>query len=376
MNVREPKIEILGKMDHREDAWKISRPGFNFDDLNMDDIGSMDLSLNSMAVYTLKITSSILFRDLLFSIRPIHPWARSLRSAPLNTDNLALSGEFARGTDWEIVLDVLREIEDGVPQDKARERLPMSLSTDFTVVMDYRTLAGLVKTMMAIDYQLYDIYGKLLIAAIPEMQDSNVRSYEDSVLLSNNELVHSYDTAGEMIFGSYAMKTSLTSQFLRQHHSKIKVYYWNMCQSRGYTNLSMYQDDTIQTAYYIDKSSYHKLMSIRSHWFADWSNDMWGQIVGDYIKDMSVEEFWDFLPNGNGKEDPYHRDMISRVKGEEHNLPCPIMCETPSLIKRRLQIHGKNPIISKYIELLYSGYFTDNPSNEFRQMYMDNGGEV
>ena len=117
-------------------------------------------------------------------------------------------------------------------------------------------------------------------------------------------------------------------------------------------------------------------MSLRSHWFADWSNDMWGQIVGDYIKDMSVEEFWDFLPNGNGKEDPYHRDMISRVKGEEHNLPCPIMCETPSLIKRRLQIHGKNPIISKYIELLYSGYFTDNPSNEFRQMYMDNGGEV
>jgi len=57
------------------------------------------------------------------------------------------------------------------------------------------------------------------------------------------------------------------------------------------------------------------------------------------------------------------------VTGEEHNLPCPIMLEYPDLVQQRLDRHGPNAVIDKYLELVFVGYIVDNPKNELRMEY-------
>lgn len=367
----EPSIKLISVRDNRERAWIYSRPGFDHSDLDMEHIGSMDMSLNSLCTLTFEITSSIMFRDFLFSIRPIQAWARSLRSAPLTADNLSISDEFNWG---EVgIANTLKMIVDGVPQDLARENLPMTLSTSYTISMDFRTVCGLIKTIREIDPKMYEVYGwqfQNQIVEIAGYKTNKVKSFYDNYALKDSEMYHNKLTiVGDMMFGSYLMKCSLSSQFLRRN-SVIKTNIWNEFKEFGYMHSSeMYQYEKLQVAFYIPIKAYDNLMKLRSHWFADWSNDMWGTIVGDYIWDMSIEDFWNFIPSGNGKIDPYHRDMLSRVNGEEHNLPCPIMLEYPGLVYQRLSDHGENPVILKYEKLVSEGYIKDNPKNELRIQY-------
>ena len=370
-----PSVRCLGKVDKRIDAWKISRPGFNHSNVNIEEIGIMDLSLNSLAVYTLEITSSILFRDFMFSLRPIHPWARSLRSAPLKRKYLSISEELANDIDESFINQTIELIESGVEQDIARENLPMSLSTTYVVSIDHRTLVGFLKSMLTLDEKLFQIYGYLFLNALPELRDfdkSNTKEFSNSYLITDDEYnIDGTAEVGSMIAGNFSMKSAMAAQFLRQHNAKVKTEIWNAIKNGGYYNISLQQKDKIDVVFYTDKSAYHRLMQLRSHWFADWSDDMWGNMVGDYISDMSVEQFWDFIPNGNGKQDPYHRDMLSRINGEEHNLPCPIMCEWPDLVNRRLQDFGDNKIIRKYQDLCESGYIKNNVNNQYRMAYID-----
>lgn len=369
-----PSVKLISVCDNRERAWKYSRPGFDHSNLDMENIGSMDMSLNSLCTLTFEITSSIMFRDFLFSIRPISAWARSSRSAPLTKSNLSLSDEFH---DWGSsgIDKTLKLIEQGVPQDKAREHLPMTLSTSYTISMDFRTVCGLLKTMVYMGKDLYNIYGIQFeneIEHISGFKSNKVKDFYNNYALTECEMESSKLTrVGDMRYGSYLMKAALASQFIRQSRSIVKTNIWNMISWKGYLMASkIYQHNLIRVSFYSSVKAYDNLMRLRSHWFADWSNDMWGSIVGEYVKDMSVEEFWNFIPNGNGKADPYYRDMLSRVNGEEHNLPCPIMLEYPDLIYQRLHEQGENPIIHKYINFVELGLIKDNPNNELRKAYV------
>ncbi|GAF67612.1 unnamed protein product, partial [marine sediment metagenome] len=134
----DPKVQLMSVTDNRKNAWIFSRPGFDHRNIDMEAIGGMDMSLNRLCMLTFKVHSSLIFRDWLFSIRPIFPWARSSRSAPLTHDNTMISSEFG-DTGRTRVREVLSKIENGVPQDQAREGLPMTMSTAFIVTMDFRT---------------------------------------------------------------------------------------------------------------------------------------------------------------------------------------------------------------------------------------------
>jgi hypothetical protein len=99
--------------------------------------------------------------------------------------------------------------------------------------------------------------------------------------------------------------------------------------------------------------------------------DMWGGIVSDYIKDMSTKEFWDFLPNGGGKKDPYWADVYNRVIGEDPGLPCPIMCEWKEMLDLKKKQVGDSPLMDYYYRLFEEGYIKDNPENEYRKQYLE-----
>lgn len=368
-----PNVKLISVSDNRESAWKFSRPGFDHSELDMNAIGGMDMSLNSLCMLTFEVHSSLIFRDWMFSIRPIFPWARSSRSAPLTSDNSQISAEFG-SIGAERVQMVLEAIEKGVPQDKAREGLPMSMATAYTVTMDLRTCIGMVKAMEELDDSMYQIYGKRFNSAMSKIsgaKNSSVKSFKEQYMLIPEEFGMTGATnMGKTMIGFYDMKSALMAQFLRMSHASVRTSIWNEINDSGYINMGhRSQDDNFKVAFSCDIEAYHKLMVLRSHWFADWSDDMWGNIVGDYIEGMDTETFWNFIPNGNGKKDPYHRDMISRITGEEHNLPCPIMTECPSLVEQRYKDLGDNKIIQMYLRLCRLGYIDNNPDNKLRKQY-------
>jgi len=100
---------------------------------------------------------------------------------------------------------------------------------------------------------------------------------------------------------------------------------------------------------------------------------MWGDLINDYIADMSVVEFWDFLPNGGGKRDPYWADVYNRVLRKDPGIPCPIMCEWPEMIDKKEEEVGSSLITNMYKALFEGGFIKDNPDNEYRKLYLQLG---
>lgn len=379
MKTYEPYVKMIGVLDDRISAWNTSRPNFKPGDIPLEEVEQMDLSLNSMKVYTLEIRSSVIFRDLIFSLRPIQGWAQSTRSAPLDRDTLRISDEYSEfKEDNDKISEMISRFEDGESRDKVRGLLTTTISTVYTIVIDHRVLMGFLKSLEQINEAVFLRYGTLFLKATNGFSDyskSTVKPIHPFVSINEKERGEERtEKAGSMIFGYYNMKCAMAAQFLRQHYSKIKIGYWDMLPNLFDTSLS--QSDTVDVAFYIDEMSYARLMSMRSHWALDWSMDMWGALIGDYIKDMTIEEFWHFLPNGGGKKDPYWADVYNRVLRKDPGIPCPIMCEWPAMISRKEAEVGYSPVIQKYYDLADCGLIIDNPKNEHRMKYIELGGEA
>jgi len=370
----QPKVQLINVMDNRAEAWTNSRPTFNSGDLEVESALSMDMAFNSLCMMSFKITSSMYFRDFLFTIRPLYAWAMSSRDIEFNTDNLQISSECSWGQ--EGVSRALELTRQGLHQNICRQELPMTLSTTYVINMDFRTVCGLIKSMQILDPKLFEAYGKLFIDQVESIKgyrDNVIKEFSESYLISDDELEDAnFETSGDMIYGSRVMNVALAAQFLRQSQSKIKTSIWNDIFYSGYACASKkYQDNISRVVYYIPKNIYHSLMRNRSHWFADWRPNMWGGIIGDYIKDMTTKEFWEFTPSGNGRHDPYYYHTLKRIQGDDLNSPCPIALEHPELVYDRFSDQGENPIVNKYLDLVKEGYIKDNPNNKNRIQYTE-----
>lgn len=368
-----PYVKLIKEVDGREHAWRVSRPKFKEENLNLDEIGKMDLSLNSLRIFILEIQSSTIFRDMIFALRPIDGWALSTRSMPINEDTLRISSEFSHyPEDHEGIEEMLRRVDAGESRDATRELLPTTLSTKYTIAINFRVLMSFLKSLRTLNRCLFDHYGALLIEATntkKEFEESTVQPAHNFTMIKSKERIHGIKTLGNMVFGHYEMKMALASQFLRQHYSKIKIDYWNMVPD--YYSLRYSQRDKIAVVFYIDEVAYSRLMSMRAHWVLDWSLDMWGTIVGEYIDKMTPWEFWNFIPNGNGKKDPYYADVYNRIIGEDPGLPCPIMCQWPEMLDLKEKEIGHSPVLEKYRDLVSAGYLKDNPNNIHRIKYLE-----
>lgn len=375
MKVHQNYVRLLGKMDYRREAWKTSRPMFSEENLNFEKVEEMDLSLNSMAVYTLEMRTSVFFRDLLFSIRPLEAWALSTRSMPVSLDTIRLASEFEDRPDEYAKIEKMFELLDaGHSRDQARDVLPLSASTTYTLTIDHRVLIAFCKTIHMLNRDLWHEYCASMLAQCEVSWDtytkSTVGEAYDYYRIHSSELCDGSYNAGNMRVGHFKMKMALASQFLRQHYSKIKIGLWDMV--REYYEQDFSQATKVDVAFYIDSTSYHRLMAMRSHWVIDWSPDMWGDIVGDYIKFMSAEDFWNFTPAGGGKTDPYWADCYNRVLLEDPGVPCPIMTEWRGALEHRREEIGDNPILDMYERMFDSGIILDNPDNEHRKLFFAN----
>ena len=370
------EIKLIQVADSRKEAWQFSRPTFNHGDMDIADAVKMDIGFNSVCMLTFQIKSSMLFRDFIFTLRPLMCWAMSSRDVPFTKDNITISDEFESwGQDG--IDEAIERVANGEHQNQARQSLPMTLSTQFTINLDFRSACGLIKSMKAIDDDLYECYGVLLEEAmkdVPGFEGNQIKSFEKSYLFSKDEgFKKPVEKLGGMINGCYKMNYAMMAQFLRQSHARIKTGIWDNIRRIGYfDSAKFYQSDKLAVEFYIPDADYSRLMSVRSHWFADWATDMWGGMIGDYTKDMTTEEFFNFIPCGNGKPDPFYYHTLKRVDRDDLNEPCPIALESPKLIAERFEAQGDNPVIQRYIEMAALGLINDNPDNELRKRYEQN----
>jgi len=340
----------------------------------------MDLSLNSMLIYTIEMRSSVFFRDLIFSLRPLEGWALSTRSMPVSLDTVRLSSEFENNSDEYSQIEKMFELLDsGKSRDQARDVLPLTASSTYTFTMDFRVLMSFCKTIQELNIDLWKEYCYPMLKATHNEETylkTSVKSALDYYRIHQSEQKPGMVQVGNLIVGCYVMKMALASQFLRQHYSRIKIGLWDHVSE--YYSPYLNQASLMPVVFYIDKTSYHNLMAMRSHWVIDWSPDMWGNIVGDYIKNMTPEEFWHFTPAGGGKPDPYWADCYNRVLLEDPGVPCPIMTEWRGALEHRRKEIGDNPILDMYSRLFDEGFIKDNPDNEHRVKYLKlveaNGG--
>lgn len=367
-------VKLLGKMDHRKQAWKTSRPKFTEENLHFDKIEEMDLSLNSMCIYTFEMRSSVWMRDLIFSLRPLEGWALSTRSMPINRDTICLSSEFEESGMGQTGIDeMFLKMNSGISRDHARDCLPLSVSSTYTFTIDYRVLISFVKNLELLNHNLFLEYGIPLLTkadiSLEKFRKSSVQTSIEYYCIDEKECIQGIHKTGNMIHGHYKMKMALASQFLRQHYSKIKIGLWNIIYE--YYDLDLRQHSPIDIVFYTDVNSYHRLMAMRSHWVLDHSLDMWGGVVGDYIKDMTTKEFWEFTPAGGDKKDPYWADCYNRVLLEDPGVPCPIMTEWPGAITERRKETPDSPVLDMYEKLFDEGFIKDNPDNEHRVKYFN-----
>lgn len=377
MKTHEPYVKLLGSMDFRREAWKTSRPKFSEENLNFDKVAEMDLSLNSMLTYTFEMRSSVIMRDLIFSLRPLEGWALSTRSMPINLDTVRLSAEYENNVaDYARIETMFKRLDAGESRDAVRDILPLTVSSTYTFTMDFRVLMSFCKTIESLDEKLFRVYCIPMLGETDNFEayrSTTVQEALDYYRIHESEMIDGINTRGEMVIGHYRMKAALASQFLRQHYSKIKIGLWNLLDEDKLHSENLNQASLVDVAFYIDKTSYHRLMAMRAHWVIDWSADMWGTIVGDYVTNMSTEEFWNFIPNGGGKTDPYWADVYNRVLREDPGVPCPIMCEWPAMIDEKFKEVGPSLLMDKYQALVTEGYIKDNPENEHRKLYLSLG---
>ena len=366
-------IRLLGTMDNRKEAWKTSRPMFSEESLNFDRVADMDLSLNSMLVYTIEMRSSVIMRDLIFSLRPIEGWALSTRSMPINLDTVCLSSEFShKSSDYARIVKMFKLLSEGASRDKVRDILPCTVSSTYTFTIDFRVLISFCKAMEDISPGLFKEYcvDLLEITGNTEIyKTSTVAPATEYYMIQEHEKIDGIQRVGNFIIGHYKMKMALASQFLRQHYSKVKIGIWNMISD--YDNIVLNQASIVDVVFCIDANSYHRLMSMRSHWVIDNSEDMWGALTRDYTKNMTPEEFWNFIPAGGGKSDPYWADCYNRVLLEDPGVPCPIMTECRQMITDRRKETPDSYLLDRYEELFDAGLLADNPDNEHRKLYFN-----
>ena len=371
------EVKLIQIADSRKAAWQFSRPTFNHSDMDMEDATKMDIGFNSVCMLTFQIKSSMLFRDFIFTLRPLMCWAMSSRDVPFTKENITISDEFKDSWGTNGIEDAIARVASGEHQNQARQSLPMTLSTQFTINLDFRSACGLIKSMKAIDENLYNTYGILFENAmedVPGFLGNDIKSFEKSYLYSEEEgNVKSISKLGSMVNGCYAMNYAMMAQFLRQSHARIKTDIWDDIKNNGYFRAAKRnQSDKVGVEFYIPDADYSRLMSVRSHWFADWAPDMWGTMIEDYTKHMTTEEFWNFIPCGAGKPDPFHYHTLKRVERDDLNEPCPIAIEKPSLILDRCTEQGHNYVVERYAELAAKGYIKDNPNNLLRKRYEHN----
>jgi len=396
------KIELINKIDLMQDVWKLSRPYLHKEDLpSNEDLIKMNLPINQFKRVALHITSSILFRDLLFTFRPINVWARSNRTIKFNKDNIKLAyDEINRiypnsskvTKKLEADLDkVIDRVNSGEKQDYVKKSLPLLTETEFCIDIDYRQLVNILYTFELHCKPLHDVF---LISLFESNSDIISRAEYDtykkvdlfsrvSLTEADYSLTSDFTSCGDMFAIRTRIRANLMAQFIRQHSSTIKNELWNAVDNNLGKVALLNCDISLYQVAYILESQLRNLTSTRTCWFSQFDKEddsSWSYILKDVVSNMTEMEFLAQLPcGGDCNKCSIEGDMVPRIKHTEVNPPCPILIENPYIIDQRFEEYKSDSTIMNKWRLCkpYINYNADNKYNKiYSELNMESGTNV
>lgn len=263
-----PNIEKLDETDLRIKAWNISRPQLP----DVDDIGeieNIDLSLNELKTYYFDITSSVLFRELILSIRPISVWATTSRNIPLTDVKISDEYKSNKAISEFSILCLQSALTSDKHQDIARMELPITSSTRYVIGINHRTLVAFLKTLKIHSEFLYNIYGVMLFqqANLINLKEYSYGDLSSSVVPSDTEVLADYGTSSflDMSITKAPLAVSLVAQMVRHQRNTIKNSLWEIAKDPSLHSITL--GDEVDIIMYVPRSSYEGMVKHRTFCF-------------------------------------------------------------------------------------------------------------
>lgn len=401
-NYREASIELVDKKDNLMDAWRISRPHFDPNTFEREGLEKLDLPLTSFITYTFDITSSLLFRDLLCTLRPISIWAKSNRSVPITPENYSILSEYKNfNPKWhqDQMNEVYTLVEEGKPQDYAKLKLPLSGETTYALSIDDRTLMNFINVLRLHSKDLYEVYGKKFLKAIGKEEnyvtDRVMVDIYDKLAISENEYAEcgkGMARIGDFVHEVHKVRGNLMAQYLRSHYSTVKNELFNLINNYNLSDKELNEltcESHLVVGIYCHEDNYKKIVQNRSCYFAHFDKEddnSWSYVIGDYVEKMTPQEFLNSLTcKGKCEGCTLYSDMLPKVNAGkvvesngkkfsgEVNFVCPIFIARPDRVKIRKDIYNSDSrIFKKWEECYNAGLLPDNPDYELRKEFESN----
>lgn len=375
------EVKCRSLQDDVVGAWSSSHAHEDVE-LSKDNLLKMQLPVTGFRSYSLYITSSILFRDLMLTVRPCASWALSMRNYSYTKDTIKLSNEcemYEGSENLQSRIDeVIRQVSIGVPKDQAKQKLPMLTSVSFNIMISHRTLVNWLYSIKLHIPRYFEFIKRHFFAACQfseelfnESKKIDLWNYlaitpkEYSEFSSSSQMMDMHAVFAEV-------QCNLMAQFIRQNQSTVKNGLYNICNEDLNKALSMYCNDLVHCGAYITSDSLRYLISKRTCWFAQFDADdrsSWAYLLGDTISKMSVEEFMENLPCGGlGCNCDIKQDMINKAARKDASPPCPLFIENSDMMKIRHEFYGKSSKVTEKWKEVCDEIYT-NPDNEYSKLY-------
>ena len=365
----QPFVKVIAQMDIREKAWRISRQIPDHEEVDMSKLEYSDFALSDCKVVFLHLRTSVLFRELLMTARPLNVWSRSSRVDSI--EKTQLSGEYDLLLEDELLADRIYDaVNCGKPQDVARTYLPVTMSSEYVVGANWRTWVSFMKALQENNCWVCNVYLRMLQDAlgIENLNEYKYGSMLESVSFSEKD--YAVPTGSKSSYGFTGMKFSTTfthaSHFARHMGNKFRTSIWDMVKRARQEHSEMTLMEPIEVITMMPTASYKAMLSHRSDWLADWN--VWSGFVEAGTNDMTVHEFYEMLaPVGN-----YLADNLARINLTDPNILDARIAECPGLVLKRLQTEGQNYIVDRWIQMVDAGLIKENVANEHRSQYENN----
>jgi hypothetical protein len=336
-------VKLIGELDVREQAWRMSRPYIKPDEtVDLDEVSKTDLSLHSMNPIVMHIKSSIAFREIIATLRPHGIWAQTSRVTKISDMEIS---SYVRSSLRKLLMDRLEGLK-VIPtevQDKTRLELPAAILTEYYVQLDFRTWISLLKFLEQWHPTYFYEYGRPILDAMNMPYDIyNLHKFKPALTQRTID-----DEVGiTKVAGFYHIVAdiplALRAQLVRHQSIIMEDEYIY----RDYNFMeSLRLKDKIRVRMTVRDTEWDKMMSHRACWIAQF------ELYEDFFKDyMKTRKLYNVVPCDCLKEFcPFKNDVQGRIDGRDPGLVCPAFSDDPlKLIDRREELFGKSTILDKY----------------------------
>jgi hypothetical protein len=320
------EVSLVDSMDSRSYAWELSR-GVS---APLESIEMLDLTANSLKVVSLKMTTSVAFRELLTTIRPHFMWSQTSRVLDLHELKIPRyyeeykhvfesSLEFIN-SQFNHVYDLLSK---GAHQDEARMYLPIAYLSSYVMAMDFRTWVSMLKSLKVLSPFYYERYGTRIEEQLGLLKPLDEYPYGYAIPIqqdtSNSEVESFFKEIAGNVVAKVKLSIGLRAQLARHIRISLQDPLWYMAYHVDYLE-SLSTNDELDAIIACPSDTWTHLVSHRACWIAH--TEIWSGLIRPYIDAVGLRAA---IPCHGVKEDcPFKLDNISRVELKDPGIPCPV----------------------------------------------------